>query len=56
VFQAFFRQSAAELTLQLLAAALILVPLVRVALRSRPQTMNRQIDALARKARSRTAA
>ena len=56
MFQAFFHQSAAELSLQLLAGVLIFVSLLRVALRSRPQTINRQIDALARKTRSRNAA
>jgi hypothetical protein len=51
VFHAFFHQPAAELTLQIGAAILILIPLVRAVLRSRPQTMNGQIDALARKTR-----
>jgi len=53
MFQTFFRQSAAELILQAVAAGLVLVPVLYVALRSRPQTMNHQIDALARKSRSR---
>ncbi len=53
MFHDFFRQSAAELSLQLGAAVLVIVPILWAMLRNRPQTINRQIDALARKTRTR---
>ena len=56
MFQAFFHQSFAELSLQLGGAAVIIVPLLWAVLRNRPETMNSQIDALARKTRARDAA
>jgi len=55
VFHAFFNQSAAELGVQLGGTVLVLVPVFWAMLRTRPDTLNRQIDALARKTRARDA-
>jgi hypothetical protein len=53
MFRTFLNQSSAELAVQVAGAILVLVPILWATLRNRQQTMNNQIDALARKSRAR---
>jgi hypothetical protein len=55
MFHAILSESAGELAAQIVAAMLLVVPILWALLRERPHTMNRQIDALARKTRARQA-
>ena len=55
MFRTFLNQSTAELAVQVAGAILVLVPILWATLRNRPQTLNNQIDALARKTKTRSA-
>jgi hypothetical protein len=49
MFRAILNESAAERAVQIAVAILVVVPILWATLRNREETMNRQIDALARK-------
>jgi hypothetical protein len=55
MFPQIFGHSAADLAVKVAVGVLVVVPIIWAMLRNRTQTMNNQIDALARKSKARNA-